>query len=131
MTTRIDSDGVLHAAAMSDLTRRPESISLHDMEFGISLGAVGAFAGKTDAPGASAPAKTDAFESGDLVVRSNIADKKDDFYVPGELLYTYNSTYFSRAKNPPKVQEDERLYYQPCAVCKKPSNDPDCRCGRR
>ncbi|OQQ26368.1 hypothetical protein A4U94_21530 [Prescottella equi] len=131
LTTRIDSDGVLHATAMSDLTRRPESVSLHDMEFGISLGSAGVCATKADAPGPSGPTDTDAFESGDLVVRSNIADKKDDFYVPGELLYTYNSTYFSRAKNPPQIQEDERLYYQPCAVCKKPSYDPDCRCGRR
>ncbi|MGV9611250.1 hypothetical protein [Nocardia xishanensis] len=70
-------------------------------------------------------------EIGPVVVRSNIADKKDDYYVPGELLYKYNSIYFSRALNPPEIQVDERLYYQPCAICRRWANDPECRCGAR
>lgn len=130
LRSTIDSDGVLHATAMSDLRRHRETTSLHDLEFGISLGSAQTAVGTADDPGPPEPI-VDLFKPGDLVVRANLADKKDDYYVPGELLYTYNSTYFSRAKNPPQLQVDERLYYQPCAVCKRQSNDPECRCGSR
>lgn len=128
LRSTIDSNGVLHATAMSDLRRHRETTSLHDLEFGISLGSAEGSDSITEAP--KPPESNDEpFEVGDLVVRANLADKKDDYYVPGELLYTQNSTYFSRAKNPPQIQVDERLYYQPCAICKRQSNDRECRCG--
>ncbi|WP_370181626.1 Hsp70 family protein [Rhodococcus wratislaviensis] len=124
----IDADGVLHATAMSDLKRHREATSLHDLEFGITLGSVDKAAGIADDPG---PLDTENIpaELGSIVVRANITVEKDNHCVPGELLYTYNSTYFSRAKNPPQMQVDEHLYYQPCAICKRQSNDPLCRCG--
>lgn len=125
--TTVDSDGVIHSTAMSELRKQPETISLHDLEFGISLGTVRPTENRAEPP--QSTAGINPHEVGDLVTRSNIAVTKDDSLVPGELLYTYNSTYFSRALNPPSVQVDERLYYEPCAICKRQSNDPECRCG--
>ena len=44
-------------------------------------------------------------------------------------LYRINPRYFDPATNPPKEQEEEFLYYQPCSYCERPSNDPLCRCA--
>ncbi|WP_016692139.1 Hsp70 family protein [Rhodococcus rhodochrous] len=131
LRTVVDADGVLHATGRSELRKIPETVSLHDLEFGISLGSASAVSGIADDPGPPVEVREEDPERGAVVIRANIADRKDDSYVPGELLYTYNSTYFSRAKNPPEIQVDERLYYQPCGVCKRQSNDPECRCGSR
>ncbi|MEU1950836.1 Hsp70 family protein [Nocardia rhamnosiphila] len=130
LTTKLDADGIVHVTALSGMQKARETKSLYDLQFGISLGAVKANAGVSDDPGPP-PVDPPSHITGSVVIRSNIADKKDDSYVPGELLYTYNSTYFSRALNPPQIQVDERLYYEPCAICKRRANHPDCRCGSR
>ncbi|MGY4102501.1 Hsp70 family protein [Nocardia sp. R16R-3T] len=129
LNTTLDPDGVVHVTAKSDLRGDHERKSLHDVQFGISLGSSKTNAGVADDLGP--PLEQEATEIGSVVVRSNIADKKDDYYVPGELLYTYKPTYFSRALHPPEIQVDERLYYQPCAICRRRANDPECRCGSR
>lgn len=124
----LDADGVLHASAISGLKRHSDATSLHDLEFGIALGAAKKSTGVADDPGPSE--KVDlTYQPGSVVVRANITATKDNASVPGDLLYIYNSTYFSRAKNPPQVQVDEHLYYQPCGGCKRQSNDPLCTCG--
>lgn len=124
----LDADGVLHATAISGLKRHSDSTSLHDLEFGIALGSAAKSTGVADDPGPPYDADF-VFEPGSVVVRANIAVTKDNSLVPGDLLYKYNSTYFSRAMNPPQVQVDEHLYYQPCGGCKRQSNDPMCSCG--
>jgi hypothetical protein len=50
--------------------------------------------------------------------------------VPGEVLYKYHPEYFNTFNNPPEIQVIEKLYYQPCAICKRRINDPNCRCGQ-
>ncbi|MFI9511267.1 Hsp70 family protein [Nocardia sp. NPDC052566] len=132
LATTVDSDGVLHAKATSGLLRRSEQISVHDLEFGISLGPVKQAESVVEENGPPAP-REELFDRGALVVRSNLADKKDNSLVPGELLYTYNRVLFSPglAERATKRQDEERLYYEPCAVCKRRSNDPECRCGSR
>ncbi|WP_278266154.1 Hsp70 family protein [Nocardia sp. AG03] len=127
--TTLDPDGIVHIRAKSGLGGANERKSLHDLQFGISLGSARTNAGVADDPGP--PREPEIAEKGSVVVRSNIAEKKDDLYVPGEVLYTYKPTYFSRALRPPQTQVDEHLYYQPCAICRRRSNDPDCRCGSR
>ncbi|WP_280252816.1 Hsp70 family protein [Nocardia abscessus] len=129
LKTTLDQDGIVHVIARSDLCGDQERKSLHDLQFSISLGSGKTNPDVADDPGP--PLEHQAPEVGSVVVRSNIADKKNDYYVPGELLYTYKSTYFSRALNPPQIQVDERLYYQPCAICRRRANDPECRCGSR
>lgn len=125
--TALDANGIVHVTARSDMRGCRESTSLHDLQFGISLGSGRTVAGIADDPGP--PVEEAPHEIGSVVVRSNIAVEKNNYFVPGDLLYTYNSTYFSRALDPPKDQDAERLYYILCAICKRPADNPDCRCG--
>jgi molecular chaperone DnaK len=68
-------------------------------------------------------------EAGDLSMRSNIAAREDDSLVPGEVLYRFNPFYFRVDQNPSRVQVEERLYYEPCSICRRASNDPLCNCA--
>ena len=47
----------------------------------------------------------------------------------GEVMAKLNPYYFDVRHNPPPVQVAEKLYYQPCALCGRRSNDPLCRCA--
>lgn len=66
---------------------------------------------------------------GDIVLRSNVSSVKDEKLVPGEVMAKLNPYYFDVRLNPPSVQVAEKLYYQPCALCGRRSNDPLCRCA--
>jgi hypothetical protein len=68
---------------------------------------------------------------GGLSVRANVADREDLRLVPGEYLNELDPHYFDSRGNPPEEQVLEKLYYQPCAGCGRPSNDPLCRCSER
>ena len=130
----LDDDLVLTASARSLNEGGSSKVELHDLEFGIRLpdfssSDPGGPKGLGDEPWEAADAAV--HDAGDLVVRANVADAKDDSLVPGELLYMFDRGYFSRARRPPEIQVDEHLYYRPCAVCRRASNDPLCKCGRR
>ena len=49
-------------------------------------------------------------------MRSNLASREDASLVPGEVMYRINPSYFRVERDPPKIQDEERLYYQPCAA---------------
>lgn len=66
---------------------------------------------------------------GDVVLRSNVSSRVDEKLVPGEVMAKLNPFYFDVRLNPPQIQVDEKLYYQPCSFCGRRSNDPLCRCG--
>jgi hypothetical protein len=66
---------------------------------------------------------------GDIVLRSNVSFVKDEQLVPGEVMAKFNPTYFDVRHHPPQIQVAEKLYYQPCAICGRRSNDPLCRCA--
>lgn len=66
---------------------------------------------------------------GDVVLRSNVSSRVDENLVPGEVMAKLNPYYFDVRRNPPQIQVDEKLYYQPCSLCGRRSNDPLCRCG--
>ena len=68
-------------------------------------------------------------ERGALVMRSNLSRTEDIWLVPGEVVKNVDPYYFDPARRAPQVQVDEYLYYQPCAYCKRPSNDPLCQCA--
>ena len=123
----VDDDMILHAAAWSTDLKDRSKAEFHDLEFGISLPGSEGSSGGTSVPFDDGPGH--AHRSGDLVIRSNIAADADDSLVPGELLYSYRPSYFSRQARPPQVQIEEFLYYQPCAVCGRASSDVDCRCA--
>ena len=143
----LDDDLILSGHARSLVKGDSSFVALHDLEFGIELPQRAPDDGdRTDskqidpetsdadsATVASAPSEDGdrMHQRGDLIVRANIADEKDRFLVPGELLYIHNKSYFDRRNKPPEIQDHERLYYAPCALCGRASNDPACRCGSR
>jgi molecular chaperone DnaK (HSP70) len=125
----IDDDMILHAYARSADLKDEARMQFQDLEFSISF---------PDAPPTSSVGGDSPFRlrdsgqldhPGALVIRANVTSKADDFFVPGELLYTYKRGYFDSRLHPPRVQDEERLYYEPCAVCGRPSSDPACRCA--
>ncbi len=124
----IDHDLILRATARSLNAKDEQAVEVHALEFGLPV----PLAGQPSAgPEGDIPTAQDGAEHrpGDLVVRENVAHEKDESLVPGELLATYKPSYFDRASRPPQEQVDERLYYEPCAVCGLAANDPACRCG--
>ena len=127
----IDDDMILHAHASSADVKDESRAQVQDLEFGISL----PVASRTGLAGGDPPFRRGVSgqesQPGDLVVRANVTSKVDDFLVPGELLYTYKPGYFDSRLHPPRLQVEEHLYYQPCAVCGRASSDPACRCASR
>jgi len=124
----VNEDLVLKAEAWSLNQKGRVEHEVHDLEFALATpGAksgwlrAGLLDGQSQAGAGSAP--------GDLAMRSNLAAREDAGLVPGEVLYRVNPFYFRVEQNPPQIQVEERLYYEPCAVCRRPSNDPLCRCA--
>lgn len=127
LDVEIDDNLILHAKARSLNKKDLVLAEVHNLEFGLSFPLGGAeLNGLDDIYDKSTD--TESREPGSLVFRSNIASHKNNLFVPGELLYQFNPQYFDTRLNPPQIQVDERLYYEPCAVCGRVSNDPLCKC---
>ncbi len=125
----IDDNLVLHAQARSLNKKALGTAEVHDLEFGLSL---------PDAPSQPSDKQTKSVAAihhphvpGELAIRSNIADKRNELLVPGELIGKYNPHYLDRRNAAPQIQLDENLYYKPCATCGRDSNDPLCKCDRK
>lgn len=124
----VDDNLVLHARGRSLNKKGTDATEVHNLEFGLAL--PGAGGGDDVDDDHTFNTQGDAqHEFGALALRSNVADKVDEALVPGELLYQHNPQYFDVRSKPPQIQVDERLYYEPCAICGRPSNDPLCQCG--
>ena len=125
LDVEIDQDLILTLKAESSRRNDLARAEYHDLEFGIGL------------PGSTSPIEiTDtscpAPATGGLSIRANVADRKDQALVPGEVLYDSKPSAFARLPGPSYATEEqtrERLYYQPCSVCKKRWGDPSCRCA--
>ncbi|NEX19866.1 Hsp70 family protein [Thiorhodococcus mannitoliphagus] len=128
LDVQIDDNLILHAQARSLNKRGLDQKEVHDLEFGLALPTAD-HAWKTGRDAIDAAGKSAHHEPGDLVLRSNVADRKDPTLIPGELMYQHHREYFDVRRQPPKVQDLERLYYQPCALCGRASNDPLCDCS--
>jgi molecular chaperone DnaK len=123
----IDENLVLTATAWS-LNQKGRAVAeVHDLEF--ALATPGARSSWLNANLLGKDGDAAAHEAGGLVMRSNLAARQDDTLVPGEVLYRHNPYYFRVEQNPPHIQVEERLYYEPCAMCGRASNDPLCRCA--
>lgn len=123
----VDENLVLTATAWS-LNQKGNAVAeVHDLEF--ALATPGARSSWLNSGLLGKDGDAAAHETGDLVMRSNLSARIDNSLVPGEVLYRHNPLYFHVDMNPPQVQVEERLYYEPCAYCKRPSNDPLCRCA--
>ena len=126
LDVEMDDDLILSVSARSSQRQDQSGASYFDLEFGIGL------------PGSSALVPADvtdmdaAVPTGGLTVRANVADRKDQSLVPGDVLYKHHPHAFARLPGPGRAtgeQLREHLYYQPCAVCKRAWGDPACRCA--
>ena len=123
----IDDNLILFAKARSLNKLDLSTTEVHNLEFGLSFPLQ-----NTDTNGSNELfeiASSEQHESGSLTARSNIVANQNKGAVPGELLYQLEPNYFDSRMNPPQIQVDEKLYYQPCAICGRASNDPLCRCA--
>ena len=123
----VDENLILTATAWS-LNQKGRAVAeVHDLEF--ALATPGSRSSWLKASVMGEDEHGAKHEAGDLSMRSNIAAREDDSLVPGEVLYRINPFYFRVDQNPPRVQVEERLYYEPCSICRRASNDPLCNCA--
>jgi actin-like ATPase involved in cell morphogenesis len=128
LSLSIDENLILKAKASSLNVNGSDQAEVHDLEFSLRLPAVVTpRAAKNEDELKVGEHK---HSSGSLTVRANVADREDDRLVPGELLHSYNPRALDPEWKPPASQEqqEEFLYYELCSFCKRPSNDPSCRC---
>lgn len=125
----IDDNLILTAHARSTLLRDHSEVEIHNLEFALRLPnrPRGWLADDVEFESSDEGAKKN---NGIAVMRSNIADAENDALIPGELFYKYDPRAFDpEYGRRTELQSDEHLYYQPCAMCGRVSNDPLCRCA--
>ncbi len=128
MQLTLDENLILHASATSTNEHDQDGVEVHDLEFGLGIGPNGDESeGEWDVP--ESESDSQRHQAGNLVLRSNITNREDYTMVPGELLYTYDRGKLDPERRPPQVLIEESLYYQPCSLCGRKYNDPNCRCG--
>lgn len=132
LQVRVDHNLILRADALSMNKRDCDSAEIHDLEFSLGLPHAPMKSDSVSHDLNEQPSTTEAaFERGALVVRSNVAMNQQEINVPGELMYEVSPHYFDRRREPPEIQDEERLYYTPCSICQRASNDPLCKCATR
>lgn len=131
----INDNLILTAHARSLTAKDQDRVEIHNLEFALGFPGYLPEDLKDDEDGpadkqAGGLGKTRASSTkGALSIRANVADQENFGLVPGELLYSYDQAYFDLRRNPPPLQDAERLYYVPCSLCGLATNDPLCKCG--
>ena len=126
---RINDNLILEAYARSLNVQDHDRCEVHNLEFGLRFPGVALRAAPGYPPSNAGNRTGEAAALGSISVRASVANSTDPSLVPGELLYQYDPTYFHVQRNPLKHQVEERLYYQPCSLCGRASNDPACQCS--
>lgn len=124
----VDQDLILTVSAWSLNQQGHAESKFYDLEFALAFPGSGS-KWISSAPFDSSSSEKESHQRGNLTMRSNIASTEDLSLVPGEVLYRFNPFYFQTQRNPPQIQVEEKLYYEPCAICRRRSNDPLCKCG--
>ena len=125
---QIDDNLILGAHARSLNAKDDDRLEIHDLEFG--LGFPTDTPAKAVVPEAESAELTDATPQGALTTRANVSDQADTHLIPGELLWQCEPHFYGdMIHHLSDEQEHERLYYEPCARCRRASNDPLCECG--
>ena len=125
LDVQIDEDLILSAHARSLVAKDEDRREIHSLEFGMVF--------RTD-PSPNVPEKPEQVRSeqiapGSLSVRANVSNQENKRLIPGEFLCTLPPHIFNDTVHRFSSEQDaERLYYEPCAYCKRASNDPLCRC---
>lgn len=130
LDVKVDDNLILKVQARSLNMKDIDETEVHNLEFGLEL--LDEQPALEDQTNDTQICEQDIqSQLGGLAYRSNITNRKDNFLIPGELLNSYDKGYFDVRNNPPQFQVEEVLYYQPCSLCGKASNDPLCRCSSR
>lgn len=128
LDTKLDEDLILKVHARS-LNQKDEGYcEIHDLEFGLKLPNDTNPEESIDTTFNKVHKRIDNPTSGTISVRPNVSEDVDLSLVPGDFLYQYDRNYFDARRNPPELQKYEKLYYEPCSLCGRASNDPACRC---
>lgn len=129
LDVQIDDNLILRGRARSMMGGEVAEVEVHNLEFGVAVGG-------PDSPGAGGEViatgerpLAEVHETGAVTIRANVADQIEHALVPGELWYKHHPEEFDTRRNPPRVQVEERLYYEPCGKCGRAINDPLCSCG--
>ena len=124
----IDENLILRARARSTNEGHLMEAEIHDLEFALAFPGTGrSWLSEERAEGDDSSQVR--HEAGALVMRSNVAADKNWDLVPGEVLYNLEPRRLDRGRGAPDIQVQERLYYQPCSLCGRPSHHPECRCS--
>lgn len=126
----IDEDLILGVHVESTVVCGADEIEIHSLEFGLALPIDDANGGKSveeknDMVPATTNRETQTISAmplggGAIIVRSNITPNDNDkSTIPGELMRQIEPLYFDLRMSPPESQDFEKLYYQPCAACRK------------
>ena len=130
LTVKIDENLILHAHAHALNRRDDDRCEIHNLEFGLRLRSSEGGANEDDE---GEPAEDEGNGQntavGALTVRANVTNVQDRGKIPGDYLYQLEPNYFDTRRRPPEEQNLEKLYYQPCSVCGRASNDPACKCA--
>ena len=124
----VDQDLILTVSAWSLNQKGRAEAKFFDLDFALAFPGSGNKWLSTDTFETSST-ESETRDRGSLTMRSNIAATEDFSLVPGEVLYRFDKFYFRTDQNPPQIQVEEKLYYEPCAMCGRRSNDPLCKCG--
>jgi molecular chaperone DnaK len=129
LDVRINDDLILEAHARSLNMKDEDRREIHNLEFGLRFPRDTQSREPEDTSTEPDQQKGGQPTLGALSVRANVADRVHLSLVPGEFLYEYDPYYFDVRRNPPDQQVREKLYYQPCSLCGRASNDPACQCS--
>ncbi|MEV0561567.1 Hsp70 family protein [Dactylosporangium sp. NPDC050588] len=124
----VDDDLILEVTATSSQKKDRRSAQFHDLEFGIGLPE----SSTAEKPPPKPKRRTPQQRAHGVGIRANSAVEKDQSLVPGDVLYKHNPRAFARMPGTDQATQQqllEHLYYQPCAVCKRPWGHEACRCG--
>ncbi len=128
MRVEVDDNLILHATAVSLMNGHHDQVEIHDLEFCISLGMDGTDRAKDDDSEAESQVDGEPPPPGAVALRPNVSSHVESSLVPGELWYEHQPQDFDVRLQPPRIQVEERLYYEPCKLCGRPSYDPRCKC---
>lgn len=133
MGLTIDENLILTVEARSALREDTNRQEIHTLEFGLQVGSDQARRkpeGETEKQAAQGSGKQPA-ATGQVMLRANLALHQDMALIPGDYLRVVRPRALARDSNPTEQQIREDLYYKPCSLCGRRSNDPLCRCGSK
>ena len=125
----LDDNLILTVQAKASNGSAGQVVSVHELEFALAFPPSDIQDHKiASQPGDHVSPDID-HKDGAVIARSNLADLVDWGMVPGEVVRRKDPQRLDLRRDPPQIQIDEDLYYQPCAICGRPSNHPDCHCA--